>query len=80
MTTHLVKIVSILSTLCGLILYVPDSVYIEASKILDEIKHISPIANSMSKWDVVVGDAQELTYAERGKILDAYRGDFDAQK
>ena len=47
---------------------------------LDEIKHIGPIADSMSEWDGTVGDALELTYADREDISEAHRGKLNLQK
>ena len=49
-------------------------------QVLDEIKHIGPIADSMAEWDGTVGDALELTYAEREEISDAHRGKLANQK
>ena len=50
------------------------------TQVLDEIKHIGPIADSMSEWDGPVGDALELTYADREDIMEAHRGKFGLQK
>ena len=47
---------------------------------LDEIKHIGPIADSMSEWEGTVGDALELTYADREDIMEVHRGKFGLQK
>ena len=34
----------------------------------------------MTEWDGTVGDALELTFADRENIMEAYRGKLDKQK
>ena len=48
--------------------------------VLDDIKHIGPIADSMAEWDGTVGDALELSYADREEISEAHRGKLGKQK
>ena len=48
--------------------------------VLDEIKHIGPIADSMTEWDGTVGDALELTSADRENIREKHRGKLNLQK
>ena len=48
-------------------------------QVLDEIKHIGPIADSMAEWDGPVGDALELTYTEREEISTAHPGKLKKQ-
>ena len=46
---------------------------------LDDIKHVGRIADSMAEWDGSVGDALELTYADREEISEAHRGKLKLQ-
>ena len=48
--------------------------------VLDDVKHIGPIADSMSEWEGAVGDALELTYTDRAAILEAHPGRVNLQK
>ena len=48
--------------------------------VLDDIKHIGPIADSMSEWEGAIGDALELTYADREAIKAAHPGRVNLQK
>ena len=50
------------------------------SVVLDDIKHIGPIADSMSEWDGTVGDALELAYNEREEIMHEFQGKLGKQK
>ena len=49
-------------------------------QVLDDVKHIGPIADNMSEWDGTVGDALELSYAERQDISEAHPGKLKLQK
>ena len=48
--------------------------------VLDDVKHIGPIADSMSEWGGAVADALELTYADRAAISEAHPGRVNLQK
>ena len=48
--------------------------------VLDDVKHIGPIADSMSEWGGAVADALELTYADREAISGAHPGRVNLQK
>ena len=47
---------------------------------LDDIKHIGRIADFMSEWDGAIGDALELTYADRAAISEAHPRKLNLQK
>ena len=47
---------------------------------LDDIKHIGHIADSMSEWEGAVGDALKLTHADRVAISEAHPRKLYLQK
>ena len=49
-------------------------------RVLDDVKHIGPIADSMMEWDGTVADALELSNAERGEIRVAFDRQLMLQK
>lgn len=57
-----------------------DSIIASLYSVLDDVKHIGPIADFMSEWDGAIGDALELTYADRAAISEAHPRKVDLQK
>lgn len=54
--------------------------YVYLYSVLDDLKHIGPIADSMTEWEGAVGDALELTYADRAAIVEAHPRKLNLQK
>ena len=46
---------------------------------LDDLKHIGRIADTMGEWEGTVADALELSFVDRREIMEEYRGKLKLQ-
>ena len=60
-------------------MHINNIIIIYPYSVLDDIKHVGRIADSMSEWEGAVGDALELTYADREAIKAAHPGKLNLQ-